>query len=194
MAKKTNHGNDTFHIYCDYKEDDQRSYKGFSVHVARKKKPLVVINSGDPVKDWQDIGKWVDARKPLNCVLSSSVDHFVMDGDEFGWDTAGNVIRLQDFKVLRCKEALPCPFCFKLDYSYYGSSDEKKCITQVHCDNCEAYGPEAKTQKKSIQLWNAVPRPVYVLVEFQQLPVCPKCHSRSCGEFKDKLEEECVED
>ncbi len=68
-------------LRIDYDEGDQSSYRGvvMSIHDASLR-----YMSGDPVKDSREAIKAVTlAGFPVIC--SSSYDHFVTDGDKFGW-------------------------------------------------------------------------------------------------------------
>ena len=82
-----------YHLRIDYTEPDQSSYRSVSIHVNGKNGPRCVrkFKTGDPENDWKDANEWVRSRKDLMCcMMSSSCDHFVMDGEAFEWMDYGS--------------------------------------------------------------------------------------------------------
>jgi hypothetical protein len=67
-------------ISVSYNEGSKNlDYKSLQLSLMDKTKK--VFNSGDFVKDWFDVWKWIntnDINEPI--MRSSSVDHFIMDG------------------------------------------------------------------------------------------------------------------
>lgn len=67
-----------------YDDVDQATYEGVEVGIQGKKK---VFNTGDPVQDWKDANLYCydayEAGKIVSMMTSSSVTHFVMDGDKY---------------------------------------------------------------------------------------------------------------
>lgn len=65
-------------IHIDYDEIEQDSYRAVILHDDDGTKQRFA--SGDVVKDWQDA---IIACADEFAICSSSVDHFLMDGDKF---------------------------------------------------------------------------------------------------------------
>ena len=67
-----------------YNDVDQDTYRGIEVRIGESK---TVFNTGDPVKDWESAAKFCDVEQREGraeaIMLSSSCDHFVMDGDKY---------------------------------------------------------------------------------------------------------------
>ena len=70
------------YISIDYDDENQSSYKGVIVtYNANIKK---VFNTGDFVKDWYNLNKFLEIELPnTRFTILSSVDHFLMDSDSF---------------------------------------------------------------------------------------------------------------
>jgi len=66
-----------------YKETKQDTYK--AVEVSTQNKKIKRFDSGDFVKDWYDATKYILTELPneLHHSNSSTVDHFIMDGDAY---------------------------------------------------------------------------------------------------------------
>lgn len=69
-------------INYDYVEDGEPDYE--SVDISLRSGETKVFESGDFVKDWYDLIKYIifdtDQNVEMNYSYSSSVDHFIMDG------------------------------------------------------------------------------------------------------------------
>ncbi len=80
----------------DYDEPDQNTYRGVTLSVknvgadydTRKEHRF---NCGFPPLDFIDANNFViekiGVENILTCMMSSSMDHFTMDGDKYGWKT-----------------------------------------------------------------------------------------------------------
>jgi len=82
-------------LNIDYDDGDQSSYKAIELHVStmtadskKGKEKVIKFKSGDPAVDFINAIKKM-AEYPSTRVISrgfsSSVDHFVMDGDNYKW-------------------------------------------------------------------------------------------------------------
>jgi len=81
----------TIFISIDYDEINQDSYNGFIITVLPEEK-IHKIFSGDPVADYKESIKYIKTN--FNNILvmrSSSLDHFVFDGNKYIWDNDGNL-------------------------------------------------------------------------------------------------------
>lgn len=67
----------------DYDEGDQSTYKAVTVKIRDGKE--VRFSTGDPVADWKSALRHAADESVDMVLFSSSVDHFVMDGDGFQW-------------------------------------------------------------------------------------------------------------
>lgn len=84
----------TVYVSIDHDESDQLSaYKGVIIDIDNKKK---VFYSGDPVKDWKEAVEYTRKQKPDFAMMSSSVDHFVMDVPGLGWDDNDMIVYVND--------------------------------------------------------------------------------------------------
>lgn len=85
-------------LNIDYDDGDQSTYRAMEVHVtvhnaknAKNRKDTVKVfkfNSGDPAVDYINaIKKMAEypSTRIISKMFSSSVDHFVMDGDKYKW-------------------------------------------------------------------------------------------------------------
>lgn len=69
-------------IYIDYEDGDQSTYK--SVELSYEDGEKHSFNTGDLTKDWYNAIKLlITGEKSERGMLSSSVDHFIMDGDNY---------------------------------------------------------------------------------------------------------------
>lgn len=71
-------------VTIKYDEENQDSYEGFEIHADDK---IHTINTGDPVADHKATRKYIKDKYPeagVNC--SSSLTHFVFDGDKYKFD------------------------------------------------------------------------------------------------------------
>lgn len=83
----------------DYDEPEQGSYRAVTIDVRSDARSEVVHHrfaTGDPGKDWASAIKFLAEIRPLRTSYSSSVDHFTMDGDEWGWSEDEMLIRLEN--------------------------------------------------------------------------------------------------
>jgi hypothetical protein len=68
-----------------YNETDQASYECIELHIEEDKKQekIMKFNSGNFCKDWYDATFFIINSDVDYCTTSSSVDHFIMDGDNY---------------------------------------------------------------------------------------------------------------
>lgn len=66
---------------------DVAVYMGFEVTSSTNPALNQNFNSGNPPKDFRDASAYCAENSDGYCGMSSSVDHFVSDSDEFGWYT-----------------------------------------------------------------------------------------------------------
>jgi hypothetical protein len=75
-------------INCRYNTDvDKVTYFGFDVTHMSNPELNKTFKSDNPPKDYRDASAYAVEHATDYCTSSSSVDHFVMDSDEFGWYT-----------------------------------------------------------------------------------------------------------
>ena len=80
-------------INIDYDDENQSSYNGI---IASYKDEKVVFNTNDPTIDYIDMLKWAAEKNFEFITFSSSVDHFMMDGNDNKF--------ISDFSELSIKE------------------------------------------------------------------------------------------
>lgn len=75
-------------IDCNYEMvNDKVVYYGFEVAHRSNKELNKTFKSNNPPKDYRNAYAYAVEHSDDYCTFLSSVDHFVMDGDEFGWYT-----------------------------------------------------------------------------------------------------------
>lgn len=67
-------------ISINFEGGDQSTYNGVVASIGKKSK---TFNTGEPTVDWINMYKWALDKEFFTGVCSSSVDHFVMDGDKY---------------------------------------------------------------------------------------------------------------
>lgn len=78
-------------ITIEYDDGNQSTYQAVKLTYGENHKEVQLFNSGNFVKDWYQARKFIqDNLNGAGC--SSSVDHFIMDGEEYKelglyWDT-----------------------------------------------------------------------------------------------------------
>lgn len=87
----------TAFLSVDYNEGDQESFKGLNLTITSfcskcsgKTRPsgvTISFNTGDPLVDWFDYYAWLYNKSQeigvCHIMYSSSVDHWLMDGDKY---------------------------------------------------------------------------------------------------------------
>lgn len=70
-----------------YEEPNQDTYEGVEIIYGSGKEISKIFNSGNFVKDWYDRTKFISLSEETKnepfWLASSSVDHFIMDGDKY---------------------------------------------------------------------------------------------------------------
>ena len=73
-------------VNINYEDGNTSTYKGVEFHFSVNDE-VKVFNSGDFVKDWYDCNKFIvfelDRIDEYHIVCSSSLDHFLQDGDDY---------------------------------------------------------------------------------------------------------------
>lgn len=98
--KKNPHAKHLLRLSCDYDEGKQSTYRAFVVSRKGKERDVEVkrFSTGDPVKDWADMCSYIVENPPIHCAMTSSIDHFVMDGKKYEWDENENIIHAKPKK------------------------------------------------------------------------------------------------
>jgi len=67
-------------ITIDYDEPKAKTYRGVHLHIEDE---VNKFDSGDFIKDWFNMNKFIAHSYLTGCSISSSYDHFFMDGAKY---------------------------------------------------------------------------------------------------------------
>jgi hypothetical protein len=99
------------YVSIQYDDENQSSYEYIEVSWSRGGKIYKEkFSSGDPIKDWETMLKFANQPGKFSMTMfSSSVDHFLMDGDGFHLKMVDGLYRLKRGKAKFLK--FKCPNC-----------------------------------------------------------------------------------
>lgn len=96
----------TIFLSIKYDEVSQDSYEGFEITINyHKKEEKHVINSGDPVADHKAVYRYLIEKFPenfedLTIMESSTLTHFVFDGDKYGYNKETGMLERRENNIL----------------------------------------------------------------------------------------------
>jgi hypothetical protein len=93
-------------ISINYTEPNPESYESVSISYLGEKSSQKIFNSGNFIKDWYNLNKWIaeeadgELKNESHFSNSSSIDHFIMDGA----NVISRYLKIKDGKPLLEKE------------------------------------------------------------------------------------------